>query len=154
MPDETNPSPSDVVMAQPPQQPPFTATTATVEAASPIPKFGLPSVGVSIQPSPTVPDALVAKMTPEHLTSVIAQAGAESASRSKERMLAMSLGAGVIAFTLLIVLAICIAFLVYNKAEFAMPIATLILGLLSGGAGGFGLGRITAPGEKQGSSPL
>lgn len=65
----------------------------------------------------------------------------------------MKLVFAALAAVLLAVFDLCALFLDYGKPEMATPIVTLIVGLLAGGAGGYGFGRASVTPEKSSGSP-
>ena len=124
--------------------PPTTITsvnTQTPTSFTPIlPGVGPQSVfGLSIQHGQST-DALVAKMSDAHLTQVIAQAEQDSSRRHTENMSWMRLMTVLTIAVILATIAICYLFLRYQKGDLLEPIIHVLVGLLSGGLGGYGLG--------------
>ncbi len=105
--------------------------------------------GVSIRRG-NARDALIAKMTPKQISEVIA-----SEDKAGERQHIQSLVQyGLTVFSLIALLGtilLSVAFLMFNKPEYLQGILGLVMGLLGGGATGFGLGRATAPKTSDGS---
>jgi len=95
------------------------------------------------QPAPSL-DAFIGKLTDQHITEVIKESGEESERKHDERLWGMKLIASVVVSTLLLVVLPCWLFLSYQKTESLEKILALILGFVSGGLGGFGIGRATA----------
>ena len=127
--------------ASPPAQVYSTTTTnpAATEATSFPTRIGF---GVSIhQQGLRNPDALTARLSDRQLSQVITQAAAEDLRKHEERMLLIRSTMYLLAGSLVVVIVLCWLFLYYQKSELITPIITAILGA----AGGFGVGRSTAP---------
>ena len=85
-------------------------------------------------------DPLVDKMTPEHVSSVIANKDRDSDRRHKEELAKIVSQRWYFGGGIVFVLLICLLFLVYGKTEHLDAVLAAIAGL----AGGFGLGRATS----------
>jgi hypothetical protein len=108
-------------------------------------------LGVSIQQRGSN-DALIAKMQSSHISQVI-----EIDKDDKKWRHIQDLTNSIIAIVgfvsfLLVVVALCVIFLVFNKPEFLQGILGLLIGLLSGGAGGYGIGRAQAGKPQKGQT--
>ncbi len=146
------------VAANPPASEPIVETTVSnasvlPPAAPPVPPSVLASLshlglGVSIQQEPRQSDALLKKMTESHISQVIEATARNDERKSRERL--VNTGAAVLLVTLgaITIVALCVIFLRYDKPEYIQGIVGLLVGLVSGGVGGFGWGRYTAPKEK------
>ncbi len=126
----------------------YAATAATASPgvtpalSSPVPRqFGF---GVSIAPTPQPGDALLQKLTDNHLSKVIAQTESENARKHRERILSIIIIAVMIVFAGIFILVLCYMFLSFQKPELLQPLITLILGFIGGMMSGIGLGRYTA----------
>lgn len=106
-----------------------TLNTATL-TNQPMPSQNL---GVFFNSASKSSEALLAKMTPDHLSQVIKQADSDSLRRHHERMMLM-VGCAVVFPGL------CWLFLHYQQSTLIVPVMTAITGFV----GGIGIGRSTA----------
>jgi hypothetical protein len=147
-PDEpANPSDVRSIDAHPAPVDSVIATTATEPPRPP----GMPSApseiafGLSIQQASHASSGFLSKMTPENITQVITEAARESERRYYERIIGFSLASAGLLSVLLTLLALCFLFLTFQHPEYLQGIIGAVVGLVGGGAGGFGIGRATAP---------
>lgn len=111
------------------------------------PSLVLPSglgFGIQVSPGPSQSDKFLDKMTSTHISKVIEQAGHDSRLDHEHRMWSMWLMAGITLIVMLLVFALCWLFLAYDEPALLEKSIALLVGLVSGGIGGFGAGRLTA----------
>lgn len=107
------------------------------------------SLDVSLVRPAAAPADILERMTEGHLTQVLDQSEKEGARHHRERILQHSLVAAAVVLALVTILLLCWMFLAYGKPELLDKIIALIAGLVAGGIGGFGAGRVTAPKDEE-----
>lgn len=102
-------------------------------------------VGLNFQNPTSTSAVLVSRMTPEHIGKVIEQEDQEGKRQHVRYLVNAGVGAGLAAFGMLMIFALSVAFLIFNRPEYLQGIIGLIAGLVGGGGVGYSVGRSTAP---------
>lgn len=87
------------------------------------------------------PPSIIDKMSPELLKLLLEQDAEESKRRDSHRDKHLYVTAGLTLAGIVAFFGLCWMFLTFNQAELLKQVITLLVGLVSGGIGGFAYGR-------------
>lgn len=87
------------------------------------------------------PPSVLDKMTPDLLKLVIEHDAEESKRRDSHRTQHLYVAAGLTMAGIIAFLGLCWMFLTFNQADLLKQVVTLLVGLVSGGIGGFAYGQ-------------
>lgn len=91
-------------------------------------------------------DPVIDKLDAAGLKKLLDNSAAERKQEHERRMLAMRLQTAVVFGALILIGILCWMFLTFDKTETLEKVIALMIGLVGGGIGGFGVGRMSKSG--------